>query len=418
MLILSSEAERVVLVHVDFSTTDPTDNLAEFVTLANSSGVIPISVITGACRHPNAKYFVGHGKVLEIQQAIAAYAVDCVIFNHPLSSSQQRNLEQALGIRVLNRTELILDIFAQRARTYEAKLQVELAQLQHLSTRLVRGWAHLGRQKGGIGLRGPGEMQLETDRRLLCQRITVIKKRLQKVRQQRQQGRQRRKRQSVPVVALVGYTNAGKSTLFNLLTDAKAYVADKLFATLDPTLRRLPIAALGDVILVDTVGFIRHLPHDLINVFRVTLEEITAADLLLHVIDASDPHMTDTISAVDSVLHEINAHQIMQLKVYNKIDRLPGVSAHAASDAIWISATNQQGGDSVCQAIKLALQQRYVTTIIKLLPQQASIRAHLYDLHGVQQEIFTDSGYWQLQVRLPLIEYQRLQLSAYEFVYA
>ena len=314
------------------------------------------------------------------------------------------------------RGSLLLDIFAQRARTYEGKLQVELAQLQYLSTRLVRGWTHLERQKGGIGLRGPGETQLETDRRLLRDRIKQLKKRLAKVRQQRAQGRQRRKRKPVPVVALVGYTNAGKSTLFNRLTAATVYAVDQLFATLDPTLRRLTIAGLGEVVLVDTVGFIRHLPHSLVGAFRATLEEICEADLLLHVIDANSEYTERSIAAVDTVLDEIDAGEIMQIKVFNKIDLMNGVSSHNENNNVWLSANHAPGIELLKQAIKKELNKKFVTAEIILSPHQANIRAQLYNLQAVQQENFDDSGYWQLQICLPEVEFRRLGLQSDKFL--
>lgn len=400
--------EHVILVHVDFSHVTESDDLDEFITLADSADVTAVSVITCARKSPDAKYFVGSGKVDEIAAAVEHHCAECVIFNHSLTPSQQRNLEFKFKARVLDRTQLILDIFAQRARTYEGKLQVELAQLQHLATRLVRGWTHLERQKGGIGLRGPGETQLETDRRLLRERIKHLQKRLAKVRKQREQGRQRRKRRPIPVVALVGYTNAGKSTLFNQLTDAHVYTADKLFATLDPTLRRLPIDELGEVVLVDTVGFIRHLPHDLIDAFRATLEETREADLLLHVIDASDPHYVDTMDAVDDVLREIGAAEVPQVKVYNKIDRLENVQPHQTETSVWVSAIKKQGFDDLKQAIKQHLNTQYVETQIKLDNNQASIRASLHQLKAVLEEHYHDDGYWLLKIRLPRIEWDRL----------
>ena len=410
------DGERVILVHVDFPKVEQADDLAEFITLADSAGVLPVSIITSVRKAPDAKYFIGKGKLEEIQQAVNAYHAECVIFNHTLSPSQQRNLEKVLCVRVLHRTQLILDIFAQRARTYEGKLQVELAQLQHMSTRLVRGWTHLERQKGGIGLRGPGETQLETDRRLLRGRIKTIKKRLQKVRQQREQGRQRRKRKPIPVVALVGYTNAGKSTLFNRLTSADVYVAEQLFATLDPTLRQLKIPELGEVVLADTVGFIRHLPHDLVDAFRATLEEIGEADLLLYVIDASDEHAEQTISAVDKVLQEIDADKITQVKVFNKIDLVEGVVPHLEGDMVWVSATDSQGLELVKEAIKQQLDKHFVTAAITLLPQQANIRAQLHDLQAVLGETFNDAGNWELQVRLPEVEFRRFGLQQSKFL--
>lgn len=400
--------ERVLLVHVDFLQPDTNDDLQEFITLANSAQVDPVTLITSKRKAPDAKYFLGSGKVEEIATAIETYDVECVIFNHSLSPSQQRNLETKFKVRVLDRTQLILDIFAQRARTYEGKLQVELAQLQHLATRLVRGWTHLERQKGGIGLRGPGETQLETDRRLLRERIKHLNKRLLKVRRQRAQGRQRRKRRPVPVVALVGYTNAGKSTLFNHLTEADVYAADQLFATLDPTLRRLAIDELGEVVLVDTVGFIRHLPHDLIDAFRATLEETQEADLLLHVIDASDPNYIETIDAVDEVLREIGADSVPQIKVYNKIDRLEDVKPQKFENAVWVSAVKEQGFDLLKQGIKEYLNTQYIETTIQLRPVQARLRAKLHALKAVLDEYYDEQGFWQLHIRLPQLEWQRI----------
>lgn len=404
--------EHVILVHVDFAHATEADDLSEFITLADSADVTPVTVITCSRKSPDAKYFIGTGKVEEIAAAVEHHCADCVIFNHSLSPSQQRNLETKFKARVLDRTQLILDIFAQRARTYEGKLQVELAQLQHLATRLVRGWTHLERQKGGIGMRGPGETQLETDRRLLRERIKHLQKRLAKVRKQREQGRQRRKRRPVPVVALVGYTNAGKSTLFNALTDANVYAADKLFATLDPTLRRLAIDQLGEVVLVDTVGFIRHLPHDLIDAFRATLEETREADLLLHVIDASDPQYIETMDAVDEVLQEIGADKVPQIKVYNKIDRLENVKPHDNGDSVWVSAVAKQGFELLKQAIKDHLDTQYIETEIKLTPDQASIRAHLHQLKAVLEEHYHEDGYWELHIRLPRIEWERMGYEA------
>lgn len=288
--------------------------------LTESSGLIPSRTITGNRARPDAKFFIGSGKVEEIRQSAAAHRADIVIFNHGLSPAQERNLEQEINCRVLDRVGLILDIFSQRARTYEGKLQVELAQLQHLSTRLVRGWSHLERQKGGIGLRGPGETQLETDRRLIGKRIKTIRGRLDKVKGRRDQGRRLRRRNNAAVVSLVGYTNAGKSTLFNRLTGADVYCADKLFATLDPTIRKAHLADNLSVLFSDTVGFIRHIPHDLVESFHATLDEIKSADLLLHVVDVNDDHGL-RIDEVNQVIEELGATSIPQVLVFNKIDQ-------------------------------------------------------------------------------------------------
>ena len=309
-----------MLVHLNLDSESEREDPREFEELVLSAGGDPAAYVMGARSAPHPGTFVGSGKLEEIRDEVALREAEVVMFNHVLSPSQERNLEQELECRVLDRTGLILDIFAQRARTHEGKLQVELAQLQHVSTRLVRGWTHLERQKGGIGLRGPGETQLETDRRLLRVRIKSITGRLAKVHKQRDQGRRSRRRAEVPTVSLVGYTNAGKSTLFNRLTASDVYAADQLFATLDPTLRRIDVSDLGPVILADTVGFIRHLPHKLVEAFRATLEESRESDFLLHVVDACSEEREDNIFQVNEVLHEIGADTVPFLMVYNKID--------------------------------------------------------------------------------------------------
>ena len=307
--------ERAIIVHLDIRQIQDPDDLSEFELLADSAGADRLALVTGSRLKPDAKFFVGSGKAEEIAELVREHDADIVLFNHSLSPSQERNIESVVKCRVLDRTGLILDIFAQRARTYEGKLQVELAQLNHLSTRLVRGWTHLERQKGGIGLRGPGETQLETDRRLLQTRVNQLKNKLEKVRQTRAQGRARRQKSDVPTISLVGYTNAGKSTLFNRLVDENIYAADQLFATLDPTLRRLDWQGVGRVVLVDTVGFVRHLPHELVESFHATLEETLEADLLLHVIDSSSEDMHEQIEAVKNVLAEID-NDVPVLNVY------------------------------------------------------------------------------------------------------
>lgn len=314
--------ERAVLVHINFTQEGEWEDLAEFEMLVSSAGVETLQVVTGSRQSPHPKYYVGEGKAQEIATTVQLTGAEIVIFNHSLSPAQERNLEALCKCRVLDRTGLILDIFAQRARTHEGKLQVELAQLRHISTRLIRGWTHLERQKGGIGLRGPGETQLETDRRLLRERIKAILRRLEKVAKQREQGRRARNRAEIPTISLVGYTNAGKSTLFNRITEAGVYAADQLFATLDPTLRKMELADVGPAILADTVGFIRHLPHDLVAAFKATLQETQEADILLHVVDASDERFRENIQAVHEVLEEIDAHEVPTLVVMNKIDNL------------------------------------------------------------------------------------------------
>ncbi len=370
--------------------------------------------ITGHRRSPTAKFFVGEGKLDEIKAAKEAAEADLVVFNHPLSPSQERNLEQALCCRVIARTGLILDIFAQRARTHEGKLQVELAQLQHMSTRLIRGWTHLERQKGGIGLRGPGETQLETDRRLLRARIRSIESRLDKVRAQRAQSRRARERAEVPLVSVVGYTNAGKSTLFNQITASEVYAADQLFATLDPTLRRLDIDQFGPLVLADTVGFISHLPHALVDAFKATLEETLNADLLLHVIDAAAEHRDTLIAEVESVLAEIGASEVPQLRIYNKIDLLEQAprlmrDERGQPQAVYLSARKNQGLDLLEQALRELLQSGIFEGDIELAPAQGKLRAALFDMGAVTAEAFTDTGCSVLSIRLPEKEWQRLQ---------
>ena len=311
--------EQAILVHVNFSQQHTSEDLSELKLLVSSAGVETVQVLTASRSAPDPKFFVGSGKAQEIADLVSQTEATVVIFNHALSPAQTRNLERLCLARVIDRTTLILDIFAQRARTFEGKLQVELAQLQHLASRLVRGWDSLDRQKGGIGLRGPGETQLETDRRLLRERVKALQAKLAKLETQRQQGRRARQRAEVPVVSVVGYTNAGKSTLFNRLTNAGVYAADQLFATLDPTLRQLKLKGVGDIILADTVGFIRHLPHDLVAAFKSTLQETRDADLQLHVVDVADPRKDHNMQQVAEVLTEIDADQLPQLLVFNKI---------------------------------------------------------------------------------------------------
>ena len=315
-----SSGERAILVQIDFGEGDFAERLSEFKLLVGSAGARPLAVVSGKRARPDPAMFAGKGKVAEIGDAVRSHSADLVVFNHELAPGQLRNLEHALQCRVIDRSSLILDIFALRASSHEGKLQVELAQLQHLATRLVRGWTHLERQKGGIGLRGPGEKQLETDRRLLGKRVALLKDRLKQLEKQRQVRRRARVKGEVLAVSLVGYTNAGKSTLFNSLTKAGAYAADQLFATLDTTSRRLYIEGAGPIVLSDTVGFIRDLPHALVAAFHATLEETAQADLILHVIDAASPDRDQQIRAVDSVLIEIGADAVQQILVWNKLD--------------------------------------------------------------------------------------------------
>ncbi|BDM20733.1 TPA: GTPase HflX [Pseudomonas putida] len=406
--------ERALLVHLEGQNPEAREDPQEFQELALSAGADIVSLATVARHQPTAKYLIGSGKVEELRDLVKAEQVDLVIFNHTLTPSQERNLERVFECRVLDRTGLILDIFAQRARTHEGKLQVELAQLDHMSTRLVRGWTHLERQKGGIGLRGPGETQLETDRRLLRVRIRQIKGRLEKVRSQREQARRGRKRADIPSVSLVGYTNAGKSTLFNALTESEVYAADQLFATLDPTLRRLELADLGPIVLADTVGFIRHLPHKLVEAFRATLEESSNSDLLLHVIDAHEPERMEQIEQVLAVLGEIGAEGLPILEVYNKLDLLEDVEPQIQRDAdgkpqrVWVSARDGRGLELVGQAIAELLGDDLFVGTLCLEQRFARLRAQFFALGAVQSEEHDEEGRSLLSVRLPRVELNRL----------
>jgi len=361
--------ELAVLVHIHFSRSETEEALVEFRELALAAGAKIVTLITGTRHAPESKFFIGSGKAKEIQDTVANHKVDLVLFNHDLSPAQERNLEQLFQCRVLDRTGLILDIFAQRARTFEGKLQVELAQLQHIATRLIRGWTHLERQRGGIGLRGPGETQLETDRRLIRNRIKTISKRLEKVRKQREQGRRARRRSHLMTISIVGYTNAGKSTLFNNLTGSNAFVANQPFATLDPTLRRMRLPNGEFVILADTVGFIRHLPHDLVDAFRATLEETRDADLLLHIVDAHNTDKQERIAEVETVLNQIGADHVPQLMVYNKIDLVPGTEPrlerkqNGHPKRVWVSSVTGDGISLLQEAlIELVVARQLSTT--------------------------------------------------------
>ncbi|MDH5651017.1 MAG: GTPase HflX [Gammaproteobacteria bacterium] len=406
--------ERAVLVHLDIHTDSDKDELREFRELAVSAGAEPVAVVTGSRRTPDPKFFVGTGKAEEIGDVAEQEKADVVLVNHDLSPVQERNLERLLNCRVLDRTGLILDIFAQRARSHEGKLQVELAQLQHLSTRLVRGWTHLERQKGGIGLRGPGETQLETDRRLLGARIKQLKQKLEKVRRQREQGRRARKRAEIPTVSLVGYTNAGKSTLFNRLTESAVYAADQLFATLDPTLRRVSLPNGQAMVLADTVGFIRHLPHDLVEAFRSTLQETEEADLLLHVVDASSEERQANIDQVNLVLREIEAQSVPQLEIYNKIDQIEGMTPRIERNSngipvrVWVSALQGDGLELVLQAVGECLQHEIVSERVCLPPSAGRLHARIYQLGKVHHEEITTAGDWIMDVELARQDWDNL----------
>lgn len=405
--------ERATLVHIEFKGRSATADLDEFLQLVESAGAMPIELITGVRSAPDSKYFVGRGKAAEIHQHVVENGADLVIFDHDLTPSQERNLEQLCQCRVIGRTGIILDIFAQRARSHEGKLQVELAQLRYLSTRLIRGWSHLERQKGGIGLRGPGETQLETDRRLLNDRIKQIGKRLESVYKQRTQSRRARNRAATPTLALVGYTNAGKSSVFNALTGSKLYAADQLFATLDPTLRQWVLPNNEAVVLADTVGFIRQLPHDLIASFRATLQETMEADLLLHVIDAEDARNRVYQQQVNQVLAGIGAAAIPQLVILNKID-LVGIEPHLVFDEkheikeVWVSAKTGAGLDLLARAVAAIFNQDTVHGWLNLPPQAGRIRARLFEIGAVLNEHVDDWGTCRLEVKMPRRRYEEL----------
>ena len=396
---------NAVLVHIDFRSPQFHEELDEFIELVSSSGIYSLGTVTGSRTVPDARFYIGSGKLEDIRQLVEANQADIVIFNHELSPAQERNLERELKCRVLDRIGLILDIFAQRAYSYEGKLQVELAQLQHLSTRLVRGWSHLERQKGGIGLRGPGETQLETDRRLIGHRIKSINARLEKVKRQRAQGRRLRKSTDTPVISLVGYTNAGTSTLFSQLTNIEVFAADKLFATLDTTLRKVDIAPGKQAILSDTVGFIRHIPHDLIESFHATLEEVKEADLLLHVIDANDDQRHMRMQQVDQVIMEIGASQVAQIQVFNKIDKNELMSARHDSGIdqqtrVWLSAKTGSGVEELKQLIASQLWPDHDMHRLHLPASAGKLRASLYQHGAVCEESEHDAGGWLMKVSL------------------
>ena len=397
--------ERAVLVHASPDGLPEESEREEFSELARSAGAEVTGELVSSRRKPDPRYFIGKGKLDELRVLISENDAELVIASAALSPSQERNLEKELKCRVLDRAGLILDIFAQRARSFEGKLQVELAQLEHLSTRLVRGWTHLERQKGGIGLRGPGETQLETDRRLVGKRIRQLNERLEHVDTRRTMNRRNRMRAEIPTVALVGYTNAGKSTLFNALTDAGVYVEDQLFATLDPTVRRLDLPEGQHVVLADTVGFVRDLPHELIAAFKSTLQEAREADLILHLIDASDPNRWQRVRQVNAVLKQLDADQVPQIRVYNKIDKLdrqPRMTSNREGEgrAVWISAITGEGLSLLKEAIARRLQQKTVHRYIQLDSAQGRERARLFELGAVLNEDVLEEGGWLLELKM------------------
>ncbi len=406
--------EVSILVNISIDSAHEREDPTEFEELALSAGAIPVAYITGIRKQPSPSHFVGSGKLEEIAAAVQAHKAELVLFNHGLTPSQERNLEQVLKCRVLDRTGLILDIFAKRARSHEGKLQVELAQLQHLSTRLKRGWTHLDRQKGGIGLRGTGETQLELDQRMIRQRIRSINKSLKKVRGQREQGRRSRRRAEVPTISLVGYTNAGKSTLFNQLTTADSYTADQLFATLDLTLRRISLPHFGPAVIADTVGFISRLPYQLVKAFRATLEETASASLLLHVVDSADESHAVSREQVNDVLLEIGAESVTQLEIFNKIDLMSDVEPHIQRDKdgkpvrVWLSAKTGNGLDLLREAISELLAGGFLVETVIIKPELARLRSQLYESGFIENEEIEECGAWQLRVRLPKDELDRV----------
>lgn len=410
--------QAAVIVHLAFGVDEYAEADREFRELVESAGADVIDHIGGSRRVPDPRYFVGGGKAEEVAESVAEHRAELVVFNHDLSPSQERNLEKRLNARVLDRAGLILDIFARRARSHEGKLQVELAQLQHLATRLVRGWSHLERQKGGIGLRGPGETQLETDRRLLNDRIKMLRGRLDRVIARRDQGRASREKARTPVVSLVGYTNAGKSTLFNRLTGETIYAADQLFATLDPTLRRMDVPVGEPLIVADTVGFIRDLPHELVAAFRATLEETRKADVLVHVIDAADKERRAHAREVNAVLGEIGAGEVPQIEVFNKVDLLPDEPARIEYDAhgqpvrVYVSAESGDGLEELRTALAAFCHSDMIAGRLRLPPAAGRLRSQLFELGLVNEESHADNGDTLLSVTASQADLERIIAQA------
>ncbi|MGI9202829.1 MAG: ribosome rescue GTPase HflX [Woeseiaceae bacterium] len=404
--------ERAILLHASPTGSPELNEREEFAELAVSAGAVVVDQLISSRKRPDSRYFIGKGKLDDVQRSVKKHQADLIISSASLSPSQERNLERILQCRVLDRAGLILDIFAQRARSFEGKLQVELAQLRHLSTRLVRGWTHLERQKGGIGLRGPGETQLETDRRLVGKRIRQLNDRLDQVDTRRTMNRQNRLRAEIPTVALVGYTNAGKSTLFNALTSAGVYVEDKLFATLDPTVRKLELTDGSEVVLADTVGFVRDLPHELIAAFKSTLQEAREADLILHLIDASDTHRWQRVRQVNAVLKELDADHVPQIRVYNKIDKLdrpPRLTNNRNGEgrAVWLSAVSGEGIELLLDAVANRLSRKKIHGVIRLTASQGRQRALLFDMGAVTGETLGDDGGWILELSMIERDFRR-----------
>ena len=409
------QGERTVLVHIELNSERCTPNsLDEFKQLALSSGLNIVDTITVKRNFTKAQFFIGTGKVDELTDVVSEHEIDLVIFSLELSPSQERNLEKALKCQVMDRTGLILDIFALRASSFEGKLQVELAQLRHLSTRLVRGWTHLERQKGGIGLRGPGETQLETDKRLISIRIKNINKRLAKVHKQHDLGRKSRLKNELPMISLVGYTNAGKSTLFNRLTNANVYADDKLFATLDSTIRRVILPAAGEAVIADTVGFIRDLPHELVEAFKSTLEETRQANVLLHVVDASDANNRDKIEQVEGIIEQIDAQNIPSIIVMNKIDEIGDFSPRVDKDndgniyRVWLSAHSGEGIDLIYKALSQSLSGMMTCARIQLDVQSAFIRSEIHKVGFIEKEKMNEFGQWLLEINVTRHYLERL----------